>query len=350
MRGKVGVLTSDFFMLYISGGACHLRVGVIGINYKSADLELHEALARGAQNLSGEKALFFRHAIIPLSTCNRTEFYFSAEDLAEVHSDLLAFLRATVDLPFEHRLYSYFGIDCLAHLCRVASGLNSAILAETEIQRQVKVAYEKGAFSASLPSALHYLFQKALKVGKTVRNQLELERGSPSLYGTLWQIAGEKQKGKRILLVGYSEINRGFAAFLARKGKQDVSFITSHPSLIRRERERIYGREQLQKWSDYDLIVAASKADEYLIEGRSENEHLIFDLSVPRNVDPDVGRSSSIELFNIEQINQRIEQGRKSHRECLEKGEGLVWENALRLARIYRQKTLAKSPLSISRS
>lgn len=337
-------------MLYVSGGACHLRVGVIGINYKSADLELHEALARGAQNLMGEKALFFRHSVIPLSTCNRTEIYFSAENLAEAHSDLLALLRSTIDLPFEQRLYCYFGIDCLAHLCRVAAGLDSAILAETEIQRQVKVAYEKSACSHALPSALHFLFQKALKVGKTVRNKLELVRGSPSLYGTLWQIAGEKKKGKKILLVGYSEINRGFAAFLARKGMQEVSFITTRPALVQREREKVYSRDELQRWRNYDLIVAASKSDSYLIEGSSDNEHLIFDLSVPRNVDPQVGKSSSIDLFNIEQINQRIELGRKSHRECLEKGEGLVWENALRLARIYRQKMTFSESRSVTLS
>jgi len=327
-------------MLYVSRGPCILRVGVIGINFKTADLPLRERIARGAQNLSGERGLFFRHPTVLLSTCNRTEIYFHAEDLAEAHSDLLGLLNASVDNSFDYRLYSYFGIDCFAHLCRVAAGLDSAILAETEIQRQVKVAYEKAVFTHALPSSLHYLFQKALKVGKTVRNQLELEKGLPSLYGTLWQIAREKQKGKNILLIGYSEINRGFASFLARKGIQNVSFATSHPSLIQREREKIFGRDELARWRDYDLIVAASKSDSYLIAGRSENEHLIFDLSVPRIVDPEVGQSPIIDLFNIEQINQRIEQGRKHHCECIEKGEELVWENALRLARIYRQKTI----------
>ena len=266
----------------VGRGACVLRVGVIGINFKTADLQLRESIARGAEHLAGERALFFRHPTVLLSTCNRTEIYFHAEDLVEAHIDVLALLRASVEESFDHRLYSYFGIDCLAHLCRVAAGLDSAILAETEIQRQVKVAYEKSSSLYRLPGALHYLFQKALKVGKTVRRQLELERGAPSLYGTLWRIAEQNRKGKRILLVGYSEINRGFAAFLSRKGIQDVSFVTTHPSLVRCENGRICGRSELDRWREYDLIVAASKAERYLIQGAaSGSEHLIFDLSVP---------------------------------------------------------------------
>src|SRR5207244_4328762 len=146
-----------------------------------------EAIARAAQSLSGEKGIFFQHPIVVLSTCNRTEIYFSAENLAEAHSDLLAHFRKQIEEPFEHRLYSYFGIDCFAHLCRVASGLDSAILAETEIQRQVKVAYAAGRV---LPSCLHYIFQKALKVSKGMRNQMAIS--SPTLYTTLWQLADWK--------------------------------------------------------------------------------------------------------------------------------------------------------------
>lgn len=319
---------------------CLLRVGVIGMNFKTADLPLRETMARGAQKLEGEKGLFFQYPTVLLSTCNRTEIYFHAEDLAQAHSDLLSLLRDSTDESFDHRLYSYFGIDCFAHLCRVASGLDSAILAETEIQRQVKVAYAKSS-SYFLPGSLHYIFQKALKVGKSVRNQLELEKGAPTLHSALWQISESilgNLSAKRILLVGYSEINRGFASFLLHKGIKTLSFITKNPSSVCFDPASIYGREELERWREYDLIVCASKSDHYLIEGSSEKEHLIFDLSVPRTVDPKVGNSLSVQLFNIEQVNQRIEQQRRAQTECLEKCETLVWENVVRLARIYREK------------
>ncbi len=105
---------------------CYLRVGVIGINYKTADLSLRETFARISERISGERALFLNHPTVLLSTCNRTEIYFSGEDLAEVHSDLLSFFRPYLNEPFEHLLYAYFGIDCFSHLSRVTSGLDSA--------------------------------------------------------------------------------------------------------------------------------------------------------------------------------------------------------------------------------
>lgn len=305
-----------------------VSIGVLGINYKTADLAIRESIARGAQSLSGEKALFFPHSTVLLSTCNRTEIYFSSDDLALAHSDLLAHLRLQIDEPFEHRLYSYFGIDCFAHLCRVAAGLDSAILAETEIQRQVKVAYAKGR---NLPSSLHYVFQKALKVSKEVRNQLDLQRGAPTLYGTLWQLA--KWKNARILLVGYSEINRGLISFLMHKGVENISLCTRNPLQVQINGVRVVGRSALNRWQEFDVIVCASHADDYLISGQSDRNHVIFDLSVPRNVDPKVGAL----VYNIEQVNQLIEQKRSD--QTVDLCDGYIWENVLKHIRLYRIKT-----------
>ncbi|MES2273424.1 MAG: hypothetical protein V4487_04475 [Chlamydiota bacterium] len=328
-------------MLYVARSSCILHVGVIGINFKTADLSLREAIARGAQSLTDERGLFFRHPVVPLFTCNRTEIYFSAAELGGAHSDLLALLRAKIDCPFEHRLYSYFGIECFAHLCRVAAGLDSAILAETEILRQVKVAYSKSQELFRLPGSLHYIFQKALKVGKVVRSELELKRGAPSLYGTLWQI-GQDVLGNfqnlRILLVGYSEINRGLASFLLHKKIEGFSLCTKNPAQVSLSQVSIVGRDVLARWQEYDLIVSASYAEDYLIEGHSTARHLIFDLSVPRNVNPEVGKAPNTLLYNIEQVDQIIVQKRGAQNHCLKKCESLIREHVVRLASIYRQK------------
>ena len=294
-----------------------LPIGVLGINFKTAELPLREAVARGASTLSGERAVFWPYPMVVLSTCNRAEIYFSADDLAAAHSALLAHLRPYVEGPFEHCLYSYFGIDCFAHLCRVTAGFDSAIFAETEIQRQVKVAYGSAKY---LSAPLHYVFQKALKVGKGVRNQLDL-RDRPTLYGTLWQLA--EWQNRSILLVGYSEINRGLLSFLTHKGVENISLCTR--SDIHLEGVRVCGRDELGHWRNYDVIVCASKANGYLISGQSNRSHTIFDLSVPRNVDPDTGAT----LYNIDQC---IDPRGAPH---LERCEALVREEVVKLTRIY---------------
>lgn len=311
-----------------------LQIGVVGVNFKTAELRLREAMAKTAQKLAGEKSLFFPHPTVLLSTCNRTEIYFSSPDLAEAHSDLLSLLRS----PFEHRLYSYFGVDCLAHLCRVTAGLDSAIPMETEIQAQVKVAYGKAAEILALPSPLHYLFQKALKVAKSVRTRLSAERGAPTLFGTLWALAKEHMgdlQQRRILLVGHSEIHRGLAAYLAHRGVRNITFCTRSPEKVQSWSAR--GREELSRWPCYDLISCASASNDFLIRGMGKTGTLLFDLSVPRNIDPRVATRGA-HLYNIEQIGQIIEKQKSTTSFRLQEIEGDLRRNALLLARLYRDK------------
>src|SRR5262245_20986881 len=117
-----------------------MKVGVVGINHKLADLKLREQLAKNCQKCFGSlRAVNEHHHFILLSTCNRTEIYFSSEDLTTTHTYLLSILRMEVEGEFDHKLYSYFGVDSFCHLTRVTLGLDSAIIGETEIQGQVKL-------------------------------------------------------------------------------------------------------------------------------------------------------------------------------------------------------------------
>ncbi|MBI5273135.1 MAG: glutamyl-tRNA reductase [Chlamydiia bacterium] len=326
------------------GWSCCLpRVGVIGINYKTADLPLREEIARGCQRLAGEGVFFFHYSTVLLSTCNRTEIYFSAEDLASAHGAALSFLQLFVKEPFEHRLYSYFGIDCFFHLSRVTAGLDSAILVETEIQHQVKMAYLRSCDRAALPGCLHYIFQKALKIGKMARNCLSQEKGEAMLHGTLWRLALQHfgtLAEKKILLLGYSEFNRGFAAFLQHKGIRQFVLVTRATGVVAMEGVIVRGRECLEKWHEFDWIICASASDHYLIAGKGTEGQLIFDLGLPRNVDPAIQHAS---VMHIEQINQIIDQNRRLCTDLLKECEAKVADNVHRLVNLYRAKHYTRS-------
>lgn len=328
---------------------CVFKIGLIGINYKTADLPLREIVSMTAESLRGEKALFFPHPTVLLNTCNRTEIYFSALDLADAHQELLGFLKKGIQAPFEQKLYTFFGFDCFVHLSRVAAGLDSAILAESEIQRQVKTAYLKAKGALFLPSCLHYAFQKALHVSKAVRSHLTFDHDAPTLYGTLIRLA-EKTLGnlgeKKILLIGNSEINRGFALFLEKRGVDSFVFCTKDPSKIK---GRAIDRSQIECWREFDLIVSASQADGYLVKGNGGKRHLIFDLSVPRTVDPALKNFPEVFLYNIEEINQMIEEKRVARKETLDECEEKVYEHVYRLARLYRKKVEYRESYAVER-
>src|SRR5438132_1115680 len=121
-----------------------MRVGILGTNFKTASLGVREALSLACQKkMPAFSEIVRKYACVILSTCNRVEIYFSAPDLAEAHSEILQVLKEEIQTPFEHQLYSYFGLDCFMHLAHVTAGLDSAIVAESEIQRQVKTSYEQ---------------------------------------------------------------------------------------------------------------------------------------------------------------------------------------------------------------
>lgn len=308
-----------------------MNVGIVGINFKTAPLALHELIARSAA------ALFQENISIPLvllSTCNRTEIYFSAENLAQTKAEIQMRIQERAGICLENLLYSYFERDCFAHLCRVSAGMDSAIFLETEIARQVKLAYAISCRRFLLPGVLHYLFQKSFKVAKSLRSTRE----GLSIFSILWQMGEEEFSDlnqRSLFLVGYSETNRRLVDFFEQRGVKDFTFCSRQP-------EKVLGfkavtREALSSWSDYDLISCASQTDTFLIQGEGKKKHLIFDLSVPRNVDPMVEKGG-VKLFNIEQINAQILQQKEDDHVLHTRLETHLWDNVSRLSSIYGDK------------
>jgi glutamyl-tRNA reductase len=290
-----------------------MRVGLIGMNYKLFDLELRELFAKKAKKLSTEN---FGFPIVLLSTCNRTEIYFSAEDLAEAHSLLLTELKKEVGTFItDHHLYSYFGENCFSHIAKVTSGLDSVIFGEAEIQRQVKEAYENASNTQTLSSCLHFMFQKSLKLGKEIRTTYSLPKTHVSMESTLCDLIRyffKEDKDLSILFVGFSEINRKIIPFLKGKGFSKLHLATRNKEAAKQMPVQLIHWLELSHWPSYDVVICGSVASEYLLRadhltGSPQNK-LVLDLSLPRNVDPQVGRHPSITLFNIEEINSFIEQ------------------------------------------
>lgn len=292
-----------------------MRIGIIGINHKSGDLILREEVSRAFTTHFKE-----RHSpshpfdFVLLSTCNRSELYFSAPDLATAHSELLAILRRKIAREFDHALYSYFGIDCFFHLAKVVSGFDSAILGETEIQGQVKRAYSESTAQHDLSSELHYLFQRSLRLGRRMR---ELIRLMPidSLESTLWDIALShfpRLAGCSILFIGASSINQKIATLFKAKGATNLTLCNRSE-----ERGRLLADRENMRWlswsgrslmRNYEIVFLATKTPTFLItapEYCPTDRQLLFDLGLPRNVDPAICDLHSLSLYNIDAVQAR---------------------------------------------
>ena len=267
-----------------------MRIGVLGINYKSAPLELREKIAQAVQHLSSNK--------IVLSTCYRTEIYIGQDDLAEAQCELFSDLKKRVPHSHEHAFYTYFGRECFFHLACVTAGLDSAMLAESDVQRQVKIAYEQTRAEQTLSAPLHYLFQKALKLGKTVRSSFPLFQSPLHLEGMIYQLVDKMLGPCPLLFIGNSDINRKMIHYFWRKGKRQMTLCTrdlaSAQSFALDYQLTLKDRSEIENWHSYKGVIAATHSEGHLINSMPEKARtrLILDLSVPRIVDPSFERAS----------------------------------------------------------
>lgn len=335
-----------------------MQIGVIGINHKLATISLRETLSIACHKRF-QFGKFFRRSqgFVLLSTCNRMELYFSSPNLAETHTYILNILKQEIEKEFSQLLYSYFGQECFYHLSKVAAGLDSAILLETEIQGQVKEAYETASKAFNLPSPLHYLFQKTLKIAKSIRSKYVLGRGLPNLEHALFQSASElfeKPQDQSILFVGASEINQKVLVHLQKKACKNISLCNRSfergSSLSAKFQIPFLPWNQLHLWPSFDWIIVGTKSHEHLLKASvttfSSKKQLIVDLSFPRNVDPELEKPG-IQVINLEQINRLLQFRKDSLYAEILKVEGDIQTSVQNHAELYQLKTCAAIPKQI---
>lgn len=281
-----------------------MQVGVLGINHKSAPLKLREEVAHACCSCVEQDK-------VVLSTCNRTEIYFSGDNLAEMQCVVFADLKKRLNHSSEHAFYSFFGIECFYHLACVTAGIDSKLLAESDIQRQVKVSYESARMRGYLSAALHYLFQKSLKVAKDARSRFPLFQSTLHLEGMVYHIVDSLLgDSPSLLLIGNSELNRKIIHYFYRRKKGRLTLV-SRDLQIAHSFALDYGltlkdRKELMSAHLYNGIIAATAAEGYLLTTLASHRQtrLILDLSVPRVVHPVLGHDPSLTLINMEHLGE----------------------------------------------
>lgn len=322
----------------------YMHIGVLGISYKSAEIGCREQIITAYQKRIS-KGILQDTGLVLLATCGRIEIYFSAEDLAEAHSFLLNALRSELSFDLEHKFYAYFGLDCFLHLARVTAGLDSIILGESEIQRQVKIAYQL-ASRKKIPHDLHFLFQKALRLGKLIRTQFPYVEKPIGIDKELFLLAKcFAVHTSAILFIGYSEINRKIIGYFKSKGINQISLCTRNLEFARewstKEGVSLLGFSQIGLSSQFPMIICATYADRLILHANQfieKKTRLIVDLSVPRVVDPLLARHFSMSLLNIEHINAIIETKQQKNLLEIQQAEAILFQSVQRYVTIFQSR------------
>jgi glutamyl-tRNA reductase len=303
-----------------------VSVVVIGLNHRTAPLDLLERMTVGDGQLG--KALHdlltrehISEALV-LSTCNRTEVYAVAERFHGAYSDIRGFLADFSFLPpedFADHLYVHYDSAAAAHLLSVTAGLDSAVLGESEIQGQVKVAWERSRDEGAAGPTLNLLLRHALEAGKRARTDTGIARSIASVSQAAVAMADQRLAGvagRTVLVLGAGEMGEGMAVALAGAGVAEVLVANRTPERGAELAARVGGRavslvDVPIHLADVDVLLTSTGAQAPLLEttdiapvmaARPDRPLLIVDIAMPRDVDPAVAHVDGVTLLDMDDV------------------------------------------------
>ena len=277
-----------------------------------------------------------------LSTCNRTEFYL-AEPGEAAPDAVWAILSERLGDGRSASAYGYFrrDRDAVRHLYRVSAGLESMILGESQIQGQVREAWE---MSKSLAGpVLHRLFQSALLVGARVRSETGLAMGAASAASAAVAVAGKifhQLAGRSALVLGAGDMAELAATCLASEGVRVTMVANRTYERAQAVAEELGARALTldQAWEHFataDIVLSSTAAPHAVvtwervaaaIERRGRRPLCILDVAVPRDVEPAVGRLENVFLYDIDDLQTVAAQATAERRKEIPAAEHIVTE------------------------
>ena len=314
----------------------------VGLSHHSADVETLERFGGHAEIDCLLRTSGCAEALL-LSTCNRVEVY--AASVSRVSTlDIARCLDRRIDShisPESAPFYRYEDAQCVRHLFRVASGVDSMVVGETEILGQTKKAYEAARASGAAGPYLHRLFQRAFRVAKQVRTHTDIARGAVSIGSVAVDLA-QKIFGDlgncKVLVLGAGDTSEKTARALVSRGVSDLR-------VSNRSGERAENLAQLtaarvvpfERWIDecreIDILITSTSADVALVgrdqlapmlRARIDRPLFIIDIAVPRNVDADVNALDGVYLYDIDSLQSIADQSLAMRREQIDAAEQII--------------------------
>ncbi len=299
-----------------------MKLFAAGISHKTAPVELREQLAVKQSEIVDLAFVLksFGHLdeIVLVSTCNRVEIYETTRHATRHIKSLLQLLCAE-PRDLDPHIYLYEDAAAVRHLLRVAAGLDSMALGETEITGQIKNAYEIARNAGLTGRVLNRLFQRAFQATKEIRSRTGIGRGAISIKSAAVELV-EKTLGdlsrQSIMVIGAGQMAECCVRSLVKKGARSIlianrSFDRAIDLAIQCGGQAVCLGDCLFEMPDVDVVIAATSSSETLLsrddvknlmKARRNRPLLLIDLSVPRNIDPAVGGLEHVALYNIDDL------------------------------------------------
>ncbi len=340
-----------------------------GVSHRSAPLATREELSLTRDQIPEALDTLKSHAGhgVILSTCNRTEVYTIAHDLEHGRLALDSFVadQFSVEIPkVKPYLYDLDQDDAVAHLFRVAAGLDSLIIGESEILGQVRDAFGMASRSGAAAGALAHVFHSAIRTGKRARTETEIGRNAMSVSRACAELARRVLgdiSASCVVIVGVGEASRLAAHALSDAGVASVVVANRTPEHAREISASvgadIASLEDLpQLLAESDIVVSSTGAPDFVISReqvqaavsqRSGRPLLVFDIAVPRDVEPGTADVDGVHLVTLEDLEAIAEANRHEREAEATKVERIVHEEVDRFRHWWESRGVMPTIASI---
>src|ERR1700719_3853000 len=304
-----------------------MRYQLIGVNHKSAPLEVRERLAIPESRLPDTCRDLTAHPGIDegmiISTCNRVEL---VTHTANGSADLRGFLHEHFQISAEHldpHLYEFREKDAVRHLFRVASSLDSMVVGEAQILGQVKEAYATARAVGSVRGQLDQLLSRAFAVAKRVRTETAVGSSAVSIASVAVELAKKifgSLNGKHVYVVGAGKMSELAARHLLAHGAASIFVANRTYDRAIRLAQKFDGQaiefSRLYDTCDKgDIVITSTGAPHAIFRrehgelfmSRRKNRPMFFiDIAVPRDVDPEMNKVDGIFVYDIDDLQQAV--------------------------------------------
>lgn len=329
-----------------------MSIIVVGISHHSSSVSVRERFAFAESEIDDvlrsltDKGLAQESVL--LSTCNRVELYVSTRlPATEALYAIKQFLIENRQYQgvIRDEMYCHANPLSVEHLFRVASGLDSLVLGETEILGQLKKAYHLAMEMKFTGGRLNKVFQKAFNVAKHIRSNTGIQRGSTSVGSVAVELADkifDGLKGRRVMVIGAGDTSEKTARSLLSRGASEVAVTNRSYERAEELAGNLNGRAvRFQEWEaefeELDIVISSTSAPTYvldrarvekLIRPRKSRPLLLIDIAVPRDIDPEINELDNVYVYNIDHLQSIAQDYLEQRQKEIDTCEAFIKEKA----------------------